>query len=178
MGVIKYFVLCEKANALSKVKQNVGMVIKRETMTISPTSRWRLGIINTYYQIIKKSPYYYSNFEIENKIYSDFIHANAFFNSNVDLKDNLTINPKHEYPMDTKHNYIQIIWVKNLYQYNSLYSDSFVAPTNKKHGQDNNKIFRSNGVYYIRLSEYQMKFKPHYNISKTKASICLGYVNK
>lgn len=29
MEVIKYFVLCEKANALSKVKQNVGMVIKR-----------------------------------------------------------------------------------------------------------------------------------------------------
>lgn len=109
---------------------------------------------------------------------SDFVHANAFFNSNVNLKDNLTINPKHEYPMDTKHNYIQIIWVKNLYQYNSPYSDSFVAPTNKKHGQDNNKVFRSNGVYYIRLSEYQMKFKPHYNISKTKASICLGYVNK
>lgn len=109
---------------------------------------------------------------------SDFVHAHAFFNSNVDLKDNLTINPRHEYPMDTKHNYIQIIWVKNLYQYKSPSSDSFVAPTNKKHGQDNNKVFRSNGVYYIRLSEYQMKFKPHYNISKTKASICLGYVNK
>lgn len=110
---------------------------------------------------------------------SNFVHGSASFNSNVDLKDNLTINPRHEYPMDTKHNYIQIIWVKNLYQYKSPSSDSFVAPTNKKHGQDNNnKVFRSNGVYYIRLSEYQMKFKPHYNISKTKASICLGYVNK
>lgn len=55
-----------------------------------------------------------------------FASADSFHNTNVDLRDNLTINPKHNFPMDNKQAYIQVMLVRVLYpiQY-TIHSYSF-----------------------------------------------------
>lgn len=108
-----------------------------------------------------------------------FLTAWSEHRTHIDLENNLTINSNYEYPLNENAQFIKVVPIKYLYRYKRndfLSLKFFVAPTNAKYVNDED--FPSHPIRYLKMSEFTLKYQKHYNISKSKDQICLGYINR
>lgn len=104
----------------------------------------------------------------------------AISDSNVDFNNHITLSPNIDYPLNSQSTYLKVITLKDLYRYNPLGKSKsyFLAPV-KYHqiAHHDDHTYTSRDFCYIKLSDYNLSFKSKYNISRSKETICLGYVN-
>lgn len=152
-------------NSASKFKEVSNIVIPANA-AISTTVH-----SNAYFSFLLSTPNTHAD--------DPFLTAFGENNNHVDFPNNLTLNPNYTYPLNENAKFIKVVALRKLYRYKGLgfAKYTFLAPV-KGNMVKNDVEFSKQPTYYINLSEFKLNYKEKYNISKTKAQICLGFITR